>query len=147
VVQRTNSAHRDGSRQQNGIQYDQSHIHELNELKNSAGTRTALLKPIILYKSIQTPAKHQETPRRRLEDPVNLDPEPRSPDRLHLIPDLLAGSLTFRAEEEIGGSAKTSDTTRARSVPDRMGRTRCNPGKGQRGYGAATKRRSTYSDT
>jgi hypothetical protein len=59
---------------------------------------------------------------RRSEEPVNLDPEPRSPDRLHLIPNLLTGSLTFGAEEQIGGSA-----TRARSVPGRDNKTRSRP--------------------
>jgi hypothetical protein len=54
-----------------------------------------------------TLAKRQETPRRRSEDPVNLDPKPGSPDRLHLVPDLLTGGLTFGAEEEIRGSART----------------------------------------
>jgi hypothetical protein len=64
---------------------------------------------------------------RRSEEPVNLDPEPRSPDRLHLIPNLLTGSLTFGAEEQIGGSARTQKATRARSVPGRDNKTRSRP--------------------
>lgn len=141
MVQKDNRAHREESKTAEWYKIRSIPYTRGKRTKKTAlETRTALLKPIILYKSIQTPAKHQETPRRRSEDPVNLDPEPRSPDRLHLVPDLLTGGLTFGAEEEIRGSAKTSDTTRARSVPDRMVRVRCNPGKGQRGYDAAAKR-------